>query len=305
MQFILGSVIISKFGMKKRALLCTVCLLCSLLAIGQTIMKNSLVGVWKQEYSLTSYSVYTASGIFTLFLNDIDVYGSEGKPSYYGIKNVNDTSWLLLNHKRINISGKFVNNSHEKEVIWLDGDVITRITYKKGEGINSHIDEYSRLYRANVMPPKKNMAPPRIIYILPPHFKGAAWIAFNQVDGVQPTYDSLGVPMLTIPDNGILRTSLREDSYGTANGLYSISLKDASAPSGLQSYKVYDKLDPVDSTCCKADELIAIMCGFNQTSRPAINTIFGMPIVGNVMTIYIGYFSQFDKHRYSLGDNIY
>ncbi len=288
--------------MKKYTAIVVIYLLCGSLAIGQPITKKSIVGIWNQENAPAPWFVYTASDIFALFLNDFDAYGCEGKPSYYEIKNVNDTSWLLLNHKFINVNGKCVKNFHEKEVIWLDGDVITRITYKRGEGINNHIDEYSRLYRANGMPPKKNMAPPRIKYILPPHFKGAAWIAFNQVDGVQPTYDSLGIPTLTIPDNGILRTSLREDSYGTANGLYSISCKEALPHAGLQSYKVYDKFDSVDSTCCKADELIAIMCGFNQTSRPAINTIFGVPIAGNVMTIYIGYFSEFDKHRYSLGE---
>ncbi|MHC1702982.1 MAG: hypothetical protein AB9846_03640 [Tenuifilaceae bacterium] len=223
------------------------------------------------------------------------IYLSWGK-AHYEVVVKNDTTWLITTYKRAYVNMHWVRNFKLRRIIWLNGDYITRALYKKGPGINNHIDEYSILVKKTDNPKKVELNWPRISYIFPDGFKGAAWIAFNQPDGIPPAYDSLGNPILKIPANGLLQTTLHEDIFATANEYYKI-MEESSKGKGYKRYQSYDKFASIDSTCCNPDSLIAFMCGFNQKPRNDINeNIFHKPIYGNVMTIYIGKYKWFEKN---------
>jgi hypothetical protein len=185
-------------------------------------------------------------------------------------------------------------NHTKKHAINLRGDYITSLSYKCGKGINNHIDEYCIFVKDVPNPNIPEYSGTRITYVFPKNFVGAAWIAFNQPNGISPEYDSDGNPIIRIPENGILQTTLHEDAFATANGYYSI-VKDYGGK--LSSLKSFDKFDRFDSTCYHAQDTIAIVYGFNQTSREDFNeNIFHKEISGNILSIYVGNLS-WDEER--------
>jgi hypothetical protein len=214
----------------------------------------------------------------------------------YKIEMLNDTLHLKIIYKGLNINGKVKRKSIDRRVIWLNGDYLTWANFKDGSGINNHIDEYAVLVKDVPNPIKEKIKRPLINYVFPADFKGEAWIAFNQPNGIKPTYDSIGNPILKIPQSGILSTTLHEDVFATANGHFKIWKAE---PNGGKNklIKSFDKFERIDSTCCLPDSLYAFMGGFNQTSRDDINeNIFKEKISGNVMSIYIGKYKWFVKN---------
>ncbi len=264
--------------------------------ICQKITPKDLVGEWSiHSFQSSTRFIFNDNNKYSEFYDSLKInYGGRIR---YDIHVRNDSTFLFLTFTKSNVNGKWKRNHIRKYLILLNEDFLTQISYKSGTGISQQIDEYRILKRKTDTPKRapENFKP--IKYVFPENFKGSAWIAFNQPNGVKPTYDSLGVPILKIPENGLLLTSLHEDAYATANGVYSI-VKESRIDSGFANIKSFDKFSEVDSTCCGNKELIAIMCGFNQAAREYINNnIFKNEITGNVMTIYICTFSEFEENR--------
>ncbi|MHC1702983.1 MAG: hypothetical protein AB9846_03645 [Tenuifilaceae bacterium] len=240
---------------------------------------------------------FSKDGTFKEYYNDselISKYNSRNRKNTYTIKNIKDTFWLNLTYKNIMLNGKLRKKYIEHRAIHIDGDCITMISFKEGEHRNNHVDEYSNWFRNGTSTLRKKSSS-HIKYILPKGFKGAAWIAFNQQDGISPAFDSIGNVILSIPENGLLLTTLHEDVFATANKNYSILQVESGQNKNI--YQAFEKIEKIDSTCCKTDEYIAIMSGFNQDGRKAINKLFGKQIKGNVMTIFIGKYKWYDEFR--------
>ncbi|MFO8021030.1 MAG: hypothetical protein R6U65_01085, partial [Perlabentimonas sp.] len=181
-----------------------------------------------------------------------------------------------------------------KSAIQINGDYVVSVSYKElGKKYKNHVDEYSVKVRDTLYPSREKSIGTKITYIIPNNYKGAVWIAFNQPTGISPQYDSLGNPILTIPKEGLLRTTLHEDVFATANKYYSIlkTEKDSS----YTEYFTFDKFEYIDFNKYKLKDTLALMCGFNQDARNSINKRFGQKIKGNVMTIYIGTFEEVEK----------
>lgn len=246
-------------------------------------------GTWRSNSKI----VLQPNGVYELFFRDsLQVFKDSN--STYKILQRNDTIWLYVTWRKLpQFDGSKIKHT-AKYALMIKGDYLTKLSYKELPGITNHIDEYGVWVKEIPNPRNVEYSGKKIIYVFPSDFAGAAWIAFNQKDGIPPEYDSIGNPILKIPENGILQTSLHEDAFATANRYYSI-VKDAG--NELVPYKSFDKFDKIDSTCCESESLYAFMQGFNQTSREDINeNIFYKSILGNVMTIYIGKYRWFEKN---------
>lgn len=264
--------------------------------MGQKVNSESIIGEWCKGSTNNQYCyIFYPNRDYKEFFESIDLFNSWGKVKYE-VKLRNDTTWLVTTYKKANVNGRWIKNFTDRRVIWLNGDFISIALYKKGAGINNHIDEYSVLVRKTEYPQKIEFSGPRITYIIPEGYNGSVWIAFNQTKGIPPTYDSLGNPILKIPSNGLLETTLHEDVFATANGYYNI-VEESKTGKGLKKFKSFDKVDNIDSTCCNPDSYYAFMGGFNQITRESINlSVFNKSINGNVMTIFIGKYNWFKQN---------
>lgn len=263
---------------------------------GQNIRAEDIVGEWHHaDYDNGFHFFFFLNSRYKESLNSIDFSKAFGKVKYKIISEM-DTSWLILRYKKMHVNGSWVKNFVDRKVIWLNGDYLTVALYKKGLGINNHIDEYSVLVRKKENPKKAEYTGKRINYVIPEGFTGSVWIAFNQPKGSPPEYDSIGNPILIIPSSGLLETTLPEDVFATANRYYNIWGK-VNSEKEAKVFKSFDKFDRIDTTTIKPDELYAFVGGFNQTSRSEINEIFQKPISGNVLTIFIGKMKWFVQYR--------
>jgi len=252
-------------------------------------------GTWKRVDTPSSKKVLCEDGKYKALFYDTLEFSPESNAKYE-LNYKEDTVWMTTVYHNISNGFEVVRKFHSKEVLFLNGDFITNITYKAIRGpLKNHIDEYGVWVRDVANPKKLDYSGKRITYVFPKNFKGAAWIAFNQPNGVAPEFDSQGNPILRIPENGILETKLHEDAFATANGHYSIVKDDGEK---FIPFKTFDKFDRFDSTCCERDEYYAFMQGFNQKSRDDINeNIFRKSITGNVLAIYIGKYQWFEKNE--------
>jgi hypothetical protein len=252
--------------------------------------QSKLIGTWSLKENPSSKYVFNENGSFKfLLLDSVEFFHKNS--SRYRLVNISDTLWVYTKAKAFYYGEKGLKSYRSKMALQLNGDFLTKITYKGARGIENHIDEYGIWVKHVPYPVKVDYKGSKIIYIIPEGFKGEVWIAFNQEDGVLPIYDSLGNPMLMIPECGILQTTIREDAFATANKHYTIistNQKDQLSP--LETFDKFDRnVSYDDSTCCETNKTYAFMEGFNQTSREDINeNIFGKPISGNVMNFYIG-----------------
>lgn len=257
--------------------------------LGQNFPYEKLVGKWTMTQAQHTSILFTKKKTMHHFYYDQELI----IPSKFKLRHKNDSLFLYQIYKNIYVNGKDKRSYKKKAVIWKDDEHLTIAWYKIGKDIRSHIDEYETYKKEGSTSSLKNLKRKEIIYVFPENFIGSAWIAFNQKDGTEPDIDSLGNFVLKIPSDGILKTTLHEDVYATANHLYTIKSEIKGVPF---NYKSCDKFDNIDSTFCKRDELIAVMCGFNQTSRESINSFFKEKIRGNVMTLYICTYSELKRN---------
>lgn len=268
-----------------------------LLTQGQQLTRMNILGSWVQVDHQKIERLFFENNQFKEFIDGTEMYSisnKKKKSNTYKLVFEKDTNWLYLDYYKVTVNNVLKKKNTHQYAIQLNGNYFTLISYKEAKGIYKHIDEYSNWVRKDE--PVKSFVKKgiHILYVFPPNFKGAAWIAFNQDEGIQPTYDSLGNVILTIPENGILLTKLHEDAYATANRNYSIcELSEGK----YKPYKTIDKFDHIDSTFFPSDENLAIQCGFNQTDREDINELFRKQIKGNVMTIFIGTYKESDRNR--------
>ncbi len=272
---------------------CIIIVLATFYGCQKKVTYPEYYGTWKNSTKM----VLHPNGIYKWYIRDsVDVF--KDSPSKFTITEREDTIWLIVKHKNLPMlqsNGEVRKRNHtKKHAINLRGDYITILSYKCGKGINNHIDEYCIFVKDVPNPNIPEYSGTRITYVFPKNFVGAAWIAFNQPNGISPEYDSDGNPIIRIPENGILQTTLHEDAFATANGYYSI-VKDYGGK--LSSLKSFDKFDRFDSTCYHAQDTIAIVYGFNQTYREDFNeNIFHKEISGNILSIYVGNLS-WDEER--------
>lgn len=266
-------------------------------------MHSRLLGTWEFAHSTKSKHVFLDKRKYLFMIRDTIIMFNESS-SKYKIKEKNDTLWLNIYYKNLPVytqKGLNLQKHKQRFAIEINGDYLTTLSYKSSKGpLKNHIDEYSICIRQTETPKRVfDLKKPKITYIFPKGFKGAAWIAFNQVDGEPPSFDVNGNTLLYIPENGLLQTTLKEDAFATADRHYKIAEIDENEE-GFNPYKTFDKFDRIDSTCCRTNEYIAIMSGFNQEGRGVINEkIFGKPINGNVMTIFIGTYEEISHNQFS------
>lgn len=269
----------------------------SLLTHGQQLTKMNILGDWVQVDHQNFERLFFKNNQFKEFIDGTEMYSvsnKKKKSNTYNLVFSKDTNWLFLDYYKIRVNNILKKKNTHQNAIQLNDNYFTLISYKEAKDIYYHIDEYSNWVRKDESVNSFVKKGVRIFYVFPPNFKGAAWIAFNQKEGIQPTYDSLGNALLTIPENGILLTKLHEDAFATANRNYSIyELSDGK----YNPYKTFDKFDRIDSTLFTNNENLAIQCGFNQEGREEINLLFGKKIQGNVMTIFIGTYKESNRNR--------
>lgn len=264
----------------------------------QEISNNIILGNWIQSNTDNRKLSFFRDGTFKEYYNgeeSISKYNTKNKSNRYKIKEHSDTIWLYLTEKNVMSNNGIVKNFVKHYAVRINNNNLTMISYKEIKELYSHVDEYSIWVKEGSSGTMSSKCGKHIKYIFPPNFKGTAWIAFNQTNGVPPVYDNLGNAVLHIPENGLLITSLHEDVFATANKNYSL-LEETNNSNIYYVYQAFDKFDKFDSTCCKPNEYIAVMCGFNQDGREAINGFFGRAIQGNVMAIYIGKYKWFEKN---------
>ena len=118
------------------------------------------------------------------------------------------------------------NKIYSTGIFLLRQNELLEITYKTLHGIRDHIDEISVYKKVST-----TLAPstPEIVekIILPEGFIGNIYIAYNQVDGEAISLDSLGNPVLLIPENGRLKTQLSEDPFRLAKQQYEFYERDS------------------------------------------------------------------------------
>lgn len=283
------------YRIKIVVLLLTICN--TMLTNGQQLSKVDIVGNWIQDNSNIHERIFLENNRFKEFYNGteaVSVYNTTKKSNTYKLVFNRDTNWLYLDYYKMRVNNILKKKNTNQYAIQLNGNYFTLISYKELKDTYNYIDEYSNWVRKGEPFSSFVKKGVYIIYIFPPNFKGSAWIAFNQKEGVQPTYDSLGNAILTIPENGILLTKLHEDAFATANRNYSIyELSNGK----YKSYKTFDKFDKIDSTLFINNENLAIQCGFNQDARESINKLFGKQIQGNIMTIFIGTYKESNRNR--------
>lgn len=271
----------------------------------QKLDNQLIVGDWQQMDSGNYKYSFFQDGTYKEYLMGYEFKKSlkkKPKPNTYRVEFKSDTLWLYLTEYNVNVNFKVRKKFTQHYALQTNGDnYLTIIAYKEAKSIYNHIDEYSIFQREGANSDIVPKTGKHIKYVFPKGFKGAAWIAFNQADGVDAVYDSLGNAILYIPNNGLLLTTLREDAFATAQRNYTIVESDNSIE---KQYLTYDKFERFDSTCCKKDEFIAVMGGFNQDGRESINKVFGKNLKGNIMTIYIGKYRWFEQNWLHPWDSI-
>jgi len=264
---------------------------CITSSIAQTSSKISFKGKWRSFYNDT-IKIENKGDVFS---SPIDLI-SKSKVKHR-FKYLNDTLWHYATYKKVPTYtlGKIVDKKIKlKYAIQINGDFIASISYKKlGLKNDNHVDEYGVMVRDTLNPSREKSIGTKITYIIPRNYYGAIWIAFNQPTGESPQYDSIGNPVLIIPENGMLKTKLHEDVFATANKHYVI-LKKNNDPS-YSKFISYDKFEHFDYNKYNEKDTLAIMCGYNQDAREDINKRFSQSIEGNVMTIFIGIVNDVEK----------
>lgn len=246
---------------------------------------NKIYGAWLLETDYKSKYIFKKDGVVDIKFMDSSIFEIYGTPRYR-FYSKDDTLWLDFKYKYPQIDGKIVSH-RDKEAIQINGDYLTKVNYKKGAGINNHIDEYS-IWIKDIPNPKRIVDSKKTMtFVIPTNFYGNLWIAFNQPSGEIVEYDSIGRAILRIPESGKLLTQLPENAFAVANKCYNITCPD-SLSMNYNQIPFIDNKDMIDSTFINNHEKYAIVYGFNQYPRERINQIFGKSITGNVLKIYIG-----------------
>jgi len=264
---------------------------------GQGRAYNMIEGEWINSYTDVITTSFNKKGIFKQFNNGkelVSAANKKKKENYYRLSFKNDTLWLYLTYSNVIVNFSFERRYTEKWAIQLSPNQITYFSYKGGKGIENHVDEYQILLRRG-SESVINKTGQHITYIVPKNYIGIVWVAFNQADGVKPEYDSTGSAVLRIPESGILSTSLHEDVFATAQKNYKIVYEFENEY--YINYKTFDKSERFDSTCCRVNERIALVGGFNQEGRGELEKYFGKKLYGNVFSFFIGTYARIDKNR--------
>lgn len=246
---------------------------------------NKISGEWLLDTDRKSKYIFRKDGTYDYKFKCYSIYENYGTPRYK-FYSKNDTLWLDFKFKYPQIDGKIVTQ-RDKAAIQINGDYLTKVTFKKGAGINNHIDEYSTWIKDITSPRRILDCKNNMTFVIPTNFYGNLWIAFNQPSGEIVEYDSIGREILRIPESGKLLTQLPENAFAVANKCYNIISTD-SLSMNYNQIPFIDKNEMIDSTFINNYERYAIVYGFNQYPRERINQIFGKSITGNVLKIYIG-----------------
>ncbi|HPQ35269.1 MAG TPA: hypothetical protein PK563_12295 [Tenuifilaceae bacterium] len=256
-------------------------------------LNSYIYGDWTQINDLNQKYVFNENSTFSYYVYGKQVFNTN-KSKYLVVKK-RDTLWLKIKYyfPILGQGEKFKKITEEKAIL-INHDYLTIISYKSLKGIENHIDEYS-VWIKDVPEPKRDLfSKKKQIYVIPDNYKGWVWIAFNQKDGKNPVYDSLGNPMLIIPENGILKTTLHEDAFATANKHFRILQKNLKS-NNFSNYFTIDFSENIDSICCESNENIAIVLGFNQRPRDYFNKkIFNQTISGNILGFFIGNYNEWE-----------
>ncbi|MEO0044572.1 MAG: hypothetical protein RL329_4020, partial [Bacteroidota bacterium] len=148
-------------------------------------------------------------------------------------------------------------------------------------GINEHIDEFGFFYKQGTNPIQRDTNQTEIVdYLLPPHFIGAIRIAYNggrKKKGAQET-------IIKIPNSGLLEIESQEDIQNDARQNFRFYYQNGgdSPQIPLKKLDILRKYSEQELKEYNEKDVCVIAFGYNQASRPEINTLFGKEIIGNV-----------------------
>lgn len=254
---------------------------------------SMLEGQWYWKDSIGTYFDYLPNGEVRDIINFEDVTDPDDGPITYRLEEKNDTLYLIHRYKQMMVYGLgkgYAQNVIGYEKRWavrISGDCMEYFCFKSGKGIDNHIDEYDlRVKLTKGKPRRYDINQPITKYILPQGFRGHVTIAFNQADGVAPEFDAQGNRLIRIPENGILKTQMKEDAFGMAGGRFKIFIPDSSSKS-LVLLPVYDKFESPERREELKNTFGVIMQGFNQLAREDVDRLFGEPIAGNIIMFIV------------------
>jgi hypothetical protein len=123
-------------------------------------------------------------------------------------------------------------------------------------------------------------------YILPDGFTGVLAIAYNQSDGILPTYDSFGNKTFSLVNNTDFLVKIQSDldiiGYATNKIGFFYSYSEDSAIA-LRSYQIFDKVPQEQHF--KDNHVFLV--GFNRIGRTSINRIINDNIEGNILFLKV------------------
>ncbi len=195
----------------------------------------------------------------------------------YWTTEVLDTIYLTLKYEYGHI---------ERYAMRISGDYKVDFSFKSGEGINNHVDEYFLMVRDSVEHPRLfDDGLPITKFVLPQGFKGHVAIAFNQPDGVVPTYDTKGNCIVSIPTSGVLKTQLKEDVFSLAGRRFGIMICDSITKQSVELPSLHRFEFFYGQNLPQG--LSVIVEGFNQLQREDLNRLFKQQLNGNVLMFYV------------------
>lgn len=245
-------------------------------SIKKEMPRSIIYGKWRFTDQLDRYLQFLPNGEVNFIVE------SDSEQCQYGIKyrleQVCDTLYLIRQH-----GSGYV----ERNAIRISGDYMADYSFKELEGITAHIDEYGFQVRDSVVQPRPfDEGLPITKFILPCGFHGHVTIAFNQINGVAPEYDTQANRIVRIPPNGLLKTQLKEDAFGVAARRFAFLIPD-STTEALVMLPSYDKFENPYMRESLTNTFGVFMQGFNQLSREDVNRLFGEPIVGNTLMFFV------------------
>ncbi len=195
-----------------------------------------------------------------------------------------------------------IKEEKKSYILLLNKDEKVSLTFKKGKGIDDHIDEvsYSRRFTEEQHPVHSNFPEEEVNskFIVPEGFTGYVVVVYNPDMQQAMQSGEMGKRIFEIPNDGLLETDFTADpvtfatqKYGfyyrkyNENELVRLPLinRSINSPIMIQTTFIQEYLKQFNP-----NSMVVIPFGYNQIARNLLNKKFNKNIIGNAEIYYVG-----------------
>ncbi len=274
--------------------------------------------------SLISKITFNTLILFSFFKcnsqNRIDSIRSQLIDTWYSsasknieLKFTQENKYILLQNNDVALINAHFKIEPSKDEIWIKiidqfdtikclyyilEDKLVQINFKKGIGIDNHIDEigvFLKKQNQKFESTQLCQSCKTANYLLPSDFRGSIFISFNPSSSHKLNLDSILVQRIS--KNGILESDYNINISRFIDRKFKFFQEDLNSEKKieLEVIDIFKRFTEEELNKIDPNKVFILPIGYNQGNRDELNSIFGKNIVGNIECYEVNTFKNLRK----------